>query len=74
MNTKLTLSIDEHVISEAKRYAQVHNTSVSKIVEQYLGKVTTKKEVALTGVVAELAGVIPDAQNDYHEFLETKYK
>lgn len=74
MNTKLTLSIDETVILEAKQYALIHNTSVPKMVEQFLGSVTAKKKVVLSGVVAELAGVIPDEEYDYQECLEFKYK
>lgn len=74
MNTKLTLSIDQHVILEAKRYARVHSTSVSKMVEQFLDEVTSSKEIGLTGTVAELAGVIPESDNDYCDFLAKKYQ
>ena len=73
MNTKLTLSIDDQVIAKAKRYAQVHKTSVSHLVEQYLVEITSEEEIELTGIVAELAGIIPDSENDRHEYLEKKY-
>lgn len=36
MTTKLTLSIDEKLVQSAKKYAQTNNTSVSKIVSNYL--------------------------------------
>ena len=36
MTTKLTLSIDEKLVQSAKKYAQNNNTSVSKIVSNYL--------------------------------------
>jgi hypothetical protein len=36
MITKLTLSIDEKLVKTAKKYAQTNNTSVSKIVGNYL--------------------------------------
>lgn len=36
MNTKLTLVMDSGVISSAKTYARAHETSVSKLVENYL--------------------------------------
>ena len=36
MTTKLTLSIDEKLVQRAKKYAQNNNTSVSKIVSNYL--------------------------------------
>ena len=40
MATKLTLTIDENVIVQAKKYAQKKNRSVSKIVEEYLKNVS----------------------------------
>jgi hypothetical protein len=40
MVTKLTLTIDEDVIIQAKKYAQKKNRSVSKIVEEYLKNVS----------------------------------
>jgi Family of unknown function (DUF6364) len=36
MTTKLTLSIDEKLVTSAKKFAQSNNTSVSKIVSNYL--------------------------------------
>jgi hypothetical protein len=40
MATKLTLTIDENVIVQAKKYAQKKSRSVSKIVEEYLKNVS----------------------------------
>ena len=73
MNTKLTLSLDDQVIAKAKSYAKVHKTSISQIVEQYLGEVVSQEEPLLTGVVAELAGIIPESNFDKAEYLENKY-
>ena len=36
MTTKLTLSIDEKLVQTAKDYAQSKNTSVSKLLSNYL--------------------------------------
>ena len=36
MNTKLTLSIDQLTIAKAKKYAEKNDTSISKLVENYL--------------------------------------
>jgi hypothetical protein len=41
MDTKLTLSLDEAVISKAKRYAATNNISLSRLVEFLLQKVTS---------------------------------
>lgn len=40
MTVKLNLTIDEAVVKRAKRFAKQHNTSVSKLVEEYLEKST----------------------------------
>jgi hypothetical protein len=34
--SKLTLSVDDHVVRRAKRYAAARGTSVSRLVERYL--------------------------------------
>ena len=38
--SKLTLSVDERVVRQAKRYAAQRGTSVSRLVERYLSLVT----------------------------------
>lgn len=43
-NTKLTLNIQEHVISRAKAYATRQHVSLSKIVENYLASLTDKED------------------------------
>lgn len=42
MTTKLTLTIDDAVISTAKRYAQKEKKSLSHLVENYLMTLTSK--------------------------------
>jgi two-component SAPR family response regulator len=48
MNTKLTLSIDERIIREAKKYAIKKNSSLSSLVENYLKTLTNIKKADLT--------------------------
>ena len=36
MKAKLTISVDEHVVPQAKRYAQRHGTSLSALIERAL--------------------------------------
>lgn len=43
-NTKLTLNIQERVISQAKAYANRQHVSLSKIVENYLASLTDKED------------------------------
>lgn len=42
--SKLTLSVDNRVISKARNYARTHRTSISKIVEKCLTDIVAKEE------------------------------
>jgi len=53
MTTKLTLTIDDAVISSAKKYAKKKNTSLSGIVENYLKSISAK-ELPATGISPEI--------------------
>ena len=62
MSTKLTLSIKEKVIEEAKEYAKRSGKSLSSIVEEYLKSLssrnTSKKNKDLSKLVRELKGSV----------------
>ncbi len=73
MNKKLTLSLNDQVIQKAKAYAKINKVSISQLVERYLGEVVTDDEPELSGVVAELAGIIPDQDYDKMDYLEKKF-
>ncbi len=79
MNTKLTLSINKAVTERAKKYARRKKTSLSKLVENQLDKLTTEeKEENVTPLVKSLSGVIiteaADKKKDYIKFLKKKYR
>lgn len=66
MDTKLTLKLDEHVIERAKVYAKRKNTSLSKLIETYLGfLMEPSEENEVTPLVKSLSGVI-DLPKDYN--------
>ncbi len=73
---KLTLSVDDAVISRAKRYADRHNTSVSGLVEDYLSAVTAKPSAEkLPPVLKSLKGILKSADpGDYRRHLLRKYQ
>ena len=80
MNTKLTLKLDNKVISRAKRYAKERNTSLSKMIESYLDSVTREDiaRIEITPLVKSLSGVIKlpvdyDHRKDYTDHLDQKY-
>lgn len=80
MNTKLTIKLDDDVISRAKRYAKHRKTSLSKMIESYLDSVTkpNSKKIEITPLVKSLSGVITltddyDYKKDYADHLTSKY-
>jgi len=81
MDTKLTLSLDKKVIQEAKKYAKKKNTSLSRLIEGYLQKVSSgeRKGPEISPLVKSLSGVLTlpkgyDAKKGYGGHLAAKYK
>jgi hypothetical protein len=79
MNTKLTVKLDSSVIEQAKTYAKKKNTSLSKLIESYLGLLVDPKDTEeITPLVKSLSGVIRlpknfDYKKEYGKYLEHKY-
>lgn len=79
MDTKLTLKLDNSVIEQAKAYAKKKNTSLSKLIESYLGLLVDPQNVQeVTPFVKSLSGVIDlpknvDYKKDYKKHLTNKY-
>lgn len=80
MNTKLTLNLNKDTIESAKNYAKNNDTSVSKLIENYLNSLIKKngKRIKVSPLVESLTGVIPqitdeDYKKDYYDYLNEKY-
>jgi hypothetical protein len=80
MDTKLTIKLDNDVISRAKKYAQHRRTSLSKMIESYLDFVTKpdSDDIEITPLVKSLSGVVSlpedyDYKKDRTEYLIKKY-
>ncbi len=74
---KLTLSVDNEVILQAKEYAKSKGTSVSELVETYLTAVTmpSHRTSGSAPLIRSLRGVLKKADmNDYREHLANKYR
>jgi hypothetical protein len=72
---KLTLSVDQRVVSRAKRYARKRGVSVSQMVEAYLDVVTEPTPVATPDapILRSLKGVLGKANVEaYRRHLRTK--
>lgn len=81
MDKKLTLSLDQSVIENAKEYAKSNNISLSKLIESYLSSLIKRKEPSteITPLVESLSGVISldkefDIKDEYANYLIEKYK
>lgn len=78
--SKLTLHVDDHLVSVAKEVAAKRQVSVSKLVSDFfrvLSKNSTDDfEAELPPVTQSLLGSIPNGkadQQDYVDYLEKKY-
>jgi hypothetical protein len=64
MATKLTLSLDSKVIESAKKYSRKKGTSLSKLIEDYLIKITQTKRKNSKRSILELQGIAGPAPDD----------
>lgn len=80
MNSKLTLKLDQDTIELAKDYARDKNTSLSKMIENYLRLLVRRKrhDIEISPLVESLSGVIKskhaDMEKQYVDHLVNKYK
>ena len=75
--SKLTLSVDDGVVSRAKRYAKQHGVSVSKMVETYLAAVAAHSTPASPDapILRSLRGSLRKAdRGQYKRYLAAKYR
>jgi len=79
MDTKLTLKLDRSVIERAKTYAKKKNTSLSQLIENYLGfLVDPKDNNEVTPLVKSISGILDlpkdfDYKKSYKKHILNKY-
>ena len=74
---KLTLSVDDRVVSRAKQYAKRRGVSVSQMVETYLAAVAepVSPTPGAAPILRSVRGVLKDADiDDYRKHLAAKYR
>ena len=74
---KLTLSVDERILSRARRYAKHHGISLSKLVEHYLAAVTDPYSTSTpdTPILGSLRGCLKKADlEEYRTYLAAKHQ
>lgn len=79
METKLTLKLKRNVIEKGKAFAKKRRTSLSRLIENYLEKITEQpNEPEISPLVKSLSGVTKastrDIKSDYSKYLKNKYK
>jgi hypothetical protein len=77
MNTKLTLRLDDRLISSAKRHSAESGRSISQLVADFFTLIEIEAgEVEVTPRVRSLRGVLAGSgldTSDYKRHLEEKY-
>jgi len=80
MSTKLTLTIDKHIIEEAKKYAKSNGRSLSNIIEEYLKSLIEEKEedtdFEIRPLVESLWGSVKPikGEDDYQSILSEEFE
>ncbi len=75
-STKLTIRIPRKVLERAKQYAREHETSLTRLVSEYLGQLPADNDLIVDApIVHRLSGILsPDVSiEDYQQYLEEKY-
>ena len=81
MSTKLTLTIKQDVISQAKKYAKDKGSSLSEMIENYLKALTSQEEntnLDITPMMKSLKGSFQAPKNfnyktELNKALNNKY-
>jgi len=73
---KLTLSVDSGVVRRAKRYASAHGTSVSRLVERFLGLLgRPPARPDDPPILRRLRGILKEGSRaEYRRHLVRKYR
>lgn len=82
MDAKLTLLLDKATIEKAKKYAEANQTSLGRLIENYLsllvGRTKDENEIEISPFVRSLASKVElpksfDHKKEYREHLVKKY-
>jgi hypothetical protein len=73
---KLTVRVPRHLLEDAKRYAQEHDTSLTRLISEYLRRLSLEAGSHEDApVVQRLSGILSRDVDlaDYHHYIEGKY-
>jgi hypothetical protein len=72
---KLTVRVDSSALDRAKRYAAAHNTSLSKLISEYLRFLDAGPTPARAPILGKLTGILPPEASveEHRSYLANKY-
>lgn len=76
MDTKLTVRVPRHLLENAKRYANAHNTTLTELISAYLQRIPAGLEpLDQAPVIRQLTGILSAdvSVDDHKKHLEEKY-
>lgn len=74
--TKLTVRVPRNLLEGAKRYAEEHDTSLTRLISEYLHRLSVETDALKDApVVQRLSGILSQDVDvdDYRRHLEEKY-
>lgn len=75
-DSKLTVRVPHNLVEGAKRYARQNHTTVTRLVSEYLRRLTYQSDpLENAPIVKRLSGVLPETVSveDYKKHIEEKY-
>ena len=75
-STKLTIRVPRKVLERAKQYAREHQTSLTRLVSEYLQQLPVENDPLVDApIVQRLSGLVSSdvSIEDYQQYLEEKY-
>jgi hypothetical protein len=75
-NTKLTIRISKTRLEKAKVFAKQNKTSLSRLVNEFLGQLPENNQSKNSQIVNRLSGILSPKVtiSDYKNHLEKKYR
>jgi hypothetical protein len=72
---KLTVRVDARWLEAAKAYAKRNRTSLSRLISEYLRRLTAEEDFTDAPILIRLSGILPASTSldEHGDHLDTKY-
>ncbi|NPV56728.1 MAG: hypothetical protein HPY76_08665 [Anaerolineae bacterium] len=73
--TKLTIRVRRELLNNLKRYAELRQTTVTRLIESYMQQIPAQDPLGDAPIVRRLTGIVPSrfSEEDYKRHLDEKY-